>query len=79
MLEVKKLWPDMLLAQNDPFVGGQFLERHGSTGMQPLGGDGYFRTQAQLRAVGKARAGIDVHCCGIYLAHETTSMLVILG
>ncbi len=60
------LRPGVVITFDHPFIRGQFTQRHGAAGMQPLGGYGYLGTQTQLRAVGKAGAGVYIHGCRIH-------------
>ena len=41
------------LTANEPLVGGDFLESHGTAGMEFLGGDSYLSSESELRSVGK--------------------------
>ena len=54
------LLSDLSIAVDDEFGGGQILQAHGAERVQLRSGNAYFRTQAELVAIGKTGGGIDV-------------------
>ena len=52
---------DLSRADDHPFVGRQFFQRHRTARVQFLRADGDLRAQAERAAVVEARAGVDEH------------------
>ncbi len=58
----RKLTAQGIVAPANPFVGGERFEAHRTARMQFLRTDRHFSAETKLAAVGKAGAGVDVHC-----------------
>ena len=65
----------MPLANDDPFVGRQFFQRHRPAGVQLLRADGNFRTQSQRAAIGKTGAGVQVNRCRVHFVQKAVGVI----
>ncbi len=73
------LWSDLAITGNDPFVGGHLPEGHGAAGMQFLGADADFGTEAELCAIGEGRGYIRVDDGRIHLPEEFLCRFPVFG
>jgi len=64
------LRPDLPAAEDNPLVAGYLPECHRAAGMKFLGAYAYLSTQAKLRAVGEAGAGIGINAGSIHLVEK---------
>src|SRR5688572_24432985 len=69
--------PDLPLAHDDPLLGGQAVEPHGTVGVELRGRNPDLRAQAELAAVVEACRSVDEHAAGVDLAQPALSVLVI--
>ena len=56
------LFPELAVTQNDELCAGQFLQPHGTAGMDFVGRNADLCSEAKLEAVVQAGRGIDQHC-----------------
>ena len=67
------------LAKYHVLLGGKPFQAHRAPGVQLVGGDTDFGTQAVLETVGKAGGSIDHHRGGVHLAQKPHGAPVIAG
>ena len=71
-------WSHMILPNHHPLIRRQFAQAHRATGVEALRGDGDFRAEAELPAVRKARARVDVHCRRVHFGDEARGVGVVV-
>ena len=67
------------VALDDPFVGCEFPESHGASGVHFLCADSDFGSESELGAVGEGGAGVDVAAGGVDFAEEALGGLLVFG
>src|SRR5574343_1157022 len=67
------------VAEHDPLLAGQAFEADRAAGVDLVGRDADFGTQAVFETIGEARRGIDHHRARIDFAQETHGLRVVFG
>lgn len=70
-MERAPLWGSLLsnltLSIDFEFIGGEFIDSHGTARMEFAGGDSHLRSKAKLSPIRESRGGIDIDARGIHL------------